>query len=195
MVNLCLFGVYSSIDIKQDKNKFYYKVLFLGNEEEISILYKHSLPKQLRQANANISYMEIESLGHNALDFNLVLYIGMKAGHFRGSSLQMNIISNDSGFDTLKDNSMIKQSEIIEIYRNPTIKEAMSHEIKAQKNVIESILTKYALQKHTEMLANTINISTTKADLHNNLTKKLGKTEGLKVYNAIRPEFSKIKLM
>ena len=193
---------YFLVDYENVQGKGLQGINLLKHTDQVVIFYSKNANKVtmddvqlITKSNANISYTEIESLGHNALDFNLVLYIGMKAGHFKGSSLQMNIISNDSGFDTLKDNYMIKQSEIIEIYRNPTIKEAMSHEIKAQKNVIESILTKYALQKHTEMLANTINISTTKADLHNNLTKKLGKTEGLKVYNAIRPEFSKIKLM
>ena len=83
----------------------------LKHNDEVVIFYSKNANKLsfdemhlISASNAKIKYIEIETLGHNALDFNLVMYIGVITGKFRGTHLDINIVSNDTGFDTLKNN-------------------------------------------------------------------------------------------
>ena len=173
----------------------------LKHNDEVVIFYSKNANKLsfdemhlISASNAKIKYIEIETLGHNALDFNLVMYIGVIIGKFRGTHLDINIVSNDTGFDTLKNNQVFKSSTKYNFYRNGTIRTCDTKGSTKQKDLVEIILTKHALQKHAEISADVVETVTTKAELHNSLIQKLGKVEGLKVYTVIKPEFSKIKV-
>ena len=199
---------YFFIDYENTKNQGLEGIDKLNTKDKVFVFYSKNANKLsfedlkiITASKAEISYIDIKNLGHNALDFNLVYFMGIKTGRFRGKNLKLHIISNDSGYDTLTKNPMI--SENIKISRSCNIKSALTKNdekeeiinLTEQQKVINSILSKNKLQRYTNVVVDSIKLSPTKADLHNNLTKTIGKSVGVQIYRIIRPEFVKIKAL
>lgn len=172
----------------------------LKQNDQVVIFYSKKANKltmeevqKISQANCQIEYIEIEKLGHNALDFNLVYFIGIKSGKFRGTNLYMNIVSKDTGFDTLKDNPILKSLPKVKIERKQTIAGFLGITEQEQEKALEVILTKKALEKYTKRIANLLNLAKSKREFHNELIRSFGSTEGLKIYTEVKSSFSLLK--
>lgn len=50
----------------------------------------------------SVNYVHINGGLKNALDFNLVCYLGILLGSFRGTRIEIYVASNDSGYDSLR---------------------------------------------------------------------------------------------
>ena len=152
---------------------------------------------KIQKAKCKVEYIEIQKLGRNALDFNLVYFIGIKSGKFRGTHLEMNIISKDTGFDTLKENPMLSNLPAnTEIKRYETIENTekkTKNKIEEQAKIIEEILSKKALDKYKDIAINLFKVSTSKKELHNQLVSKLGGPVGREVYAELKSNFSVIE--
>ncbi|WP_286077843.1 PIN domain-containing protein [Thomasclavelia cocleata] len=153
--------------------------------------------QKIQKAKCKVEYIEIQKLGRNALDFNLVYFIGIKSGKFRGTHLEMNIISKDTGFDTLKENPMLSNLPAnTEIKRYETIENTekkTKNKIEEQAKIIEEILSKKALDKYKDIAINLFKVSTSKKELHNQLVSKLGGPVGREVYAELKSNFSVIE--
>ncbi len=70
-------------------------ILYSKNANTVNIHYV----KALMKAKADIEFVLINHLGSNALDFQLCSLLGYHIGRFRGTTLNIYIISNDKGYD------------------------------------------------------------------------------------------------
>lgn len=92
----CLFEVENSI-FKGSDNVivFYRKSLHCKVLKESHIL--------LEECCRHVRYVEITSTTKNALDFNLVAFLGNIIGNFKGRLLELVIVSRDSGYKAISD--------------------------------------------------------------------------------------------
>ena len=58
--------------------------------------------RKIHESIAEIEFIDIKHLGKNALDFQLCTLMGEKIGKFRGKNLELYIVSNDTGYDSVK---------------------------------------------------------------------------------------------
>lgn len=107
----------------------------LTSKDRVMILYSNQANsvkiktiQNLLTSKAKVSFIEITSLGQNALDFQLSALIGSYIGKFRGSKLQIYIISKDKGFDslvrglpTIFEKELSQKKLILSIQRKATI--------------------------------------------------------------------------
>lgn len=107
----------------------------LTSKDRVMILYSNQANsvkiktiQNLLTSKAKVSFIEITSLGQNALDFQLSALIGSYLGKFRGSKLQIYIISKDKGFDslvrglpTIFEKELSQKKLILSIQRKATI--------------------------------------------------------------------------
>lgn len=86
------------------------KGIFKGSDS-IVVFYRKSLHcKVLKDAHnlleeccRHVRYVEITSTSKNALDFNLVAFLGNIIGNFKGKLLELVIVSRDSGYRAIAD--------------------------------------------------------------------------------------------
>ncbi len=164
-------------------------VLFYSkNANKIDI----SMMQKLKKCHAEIDYVQVDRLGHNALDFNLVCYIGTKIGKFKGNSLDIIIISKDSGYDTLfaaqfiPDNVTISRREFI------SAKNITKNTIETINYGISDLLTDKTLKKYAKIAETGISKTKTLTDFHNYLVKEIGTADGSKIYNLLKKTFEKV---
>lgn len=191
---------YYLIDFENVKEEGLKGMEALTSKDCIVIFYSKNANKitinqfqKIQKAKCKVEYIEVQKLGHNALDFNLVYFIGIKSGKFRGTHLEMNIISKDTGFDTLKENPMLENLPTnVEIRRSETIEKSRKKTVKEQEKAIEEILSRKALDKYKDITINLFKISKSKTELHNQLIKTLGEIAGKEVYSEIKTNFKMI---
>ena len=58
---------------------------------------------ELLRSQVSVEFLEVTQLGQNGLDFQLSALLGCLIGGFRGTCLNIYIISKDTGFDVLQD--------------------------------------------------------------------------------------------
>ena len=61
-----------------------------------------SIKENLNHVFKSVDYLYIEEELHNALDFNLVCYIGKILGSFKGKNLELFIVSEDKGYHAIQ---------------------------------------------------------------------------------------------
>lgn len=181
----------------------------LNKHDMVNILYsenadtlKFSTFQNIRKSNAKVECTNINCLGKNALDFQLCVLLGTKIGRFRGSNLNLYIVSKDTGYDSVKDGmaeilkEQMKQRQInLKISRVCTILDAMkkTEEKNEKKDVVSEIVyktlsnTKYQL-KDTDVI-DVLNSKDVKkfSDFHNQCIKKFGNKDGKEIYQLMKP--------
>lgn len=106
-------------------------VEFLKKQDKITIFYgksctmKFDAVENLCKSNAEVEYINNTFISKNSLDFQLVFYMGMKAGKFQGKKLDIYIISKDSGYDSLCKCKEYIDMKGIEISRSTCIGDAI----------------------------------------------------------------------
>lgn len=144
---------------------------------------------------ALVEFVKIDYLGHNALDFNLTMYVGKIIGQFRGKTLEINIISKDAGYDTLKD-APFSYSAKVTIDRHPTILESLpelaDHFGIIKKQIVTEQLTAINMEKYADEATKAVAVAKNKSELHAILFSRY-KSEGSTIYKAIRPKFEQLK--
>lgn len=61
-----------------------------------------SIKENLSHVFSSVDYLSIYEESHNALDFNLVCYIGKILGSFKGKNLELFIVSEDKGYHAIQ---------------------------------------------------------------------------------------------
>ncbi len=166
-------GLNGIADLKaEDRVMIFYSV----NADKITF----SLHKRMNESSANISFWKVD-VGHkNALDFQLVSYLGYLLA--KNDKEEYVIVSNDTGYnsvitfwkkknykvmlvtDLTKQNMLEKQSELL-----INVKQYIDDEEEAK------LVTDYILKYKT------------KQGLNNAIVKVYGTTKGGKLYKAIKP--------
>ena len=129
----------------------------LRKSDQVFILYsknanklKPKMVQNIKKSLAKVSFIEIQYLGSNALDFQLCVLMGMKIGEFSGKTLDIYIVSKDHGYDSVKNGvsdllseTLKKRNISLSISRIQTINEQWDNEkfIKDRKNMITNFIT------------------------------------------------------
>ncbi len=157
---------------KEDKVNIFYSV----NADKITF----ALHKRMNESQATINFLKVD-VGHkNALDFQLVTYLGYLLA--KDDKEEYIIVSNDTGYnsvitfwkkknykvmlvtDLTKQNMVQKQSELLD-----NVKKYIEEDEEAK------LVTEYILKYKT------------KQGLNNAIVKVYGTTKGGKLYKAIKP--------
>lgn len=93
----------------------------LTRSSNLVVFYSERVRSHVDLARANlercfrsIRYVYIVPNVKNALDFNLVCYVGILVGSFRGRSLEIYVVSNDTGYLAISDylNSLVTKFKL-----------------------------------------------------------------------------------
>ncbi len=154
-----------------------------------------SLHSQIVETKAKIIYFEVDTVGKNALDFQLSSYIGYIVGKNsigKNSKNMCYIISNDSGYENVC-NFWRKQG--MRICRIPDISQVKRCE-PITKSEIKEVLNELELEKEDmdfvkKMLIRNmerydITIPQIKSTVHHELIKKFGNERTKVIYSAIK---------
>ncbi len=150
-----------------------------------------SLHNQIIETKAKITYFEVDTVGKNALDFQLASYIGYIVG--KHSKCVCFIISNDAGFENVCNfwrkygikicrTSDISQSRKFDSLKKSEIKSALC-ELELEKEEFEFI--KDMLLEAVERYD--VSIPKIKCDINQQLCKKFGSGRTKAIYSAIKP--------
>ncbi len=150
-----------------------------------------SLHSQIIETKAKITYFEVDTVGKNALDFQLASYIGYIIGQH--SKCVCHIISQDAGFENVCNfwrkygikiclTSDISQSKKFDSLKKSEIKSALS-QLELEKEEVEFI--KDILMKNVERYD--VPIPKIKCDINQELCRKFGSERTKTIYSAIKP--------
>lgn len=160
----------------------------LGADDAVFILYSANadritfdLHERINQSKATITTMKVMAGSKNALDFQLITYLGyMIAGKPEESYY---IVSNDSGFNTVQ-----------KFWKSREIKVELIADIDSQNNeeaqeALEDEMTKLiADSDEAKNVAELIFKYKTKQGINNALVKTYGSKKGGELYQLIRPQ-------
>lgn len=169
---------------------------------------------KINRCAAKIDFIDIKYLGKNALDFQLCALLGTQIGKFRGKTLEIYIVSNDTGYDSMKHgvfemfkNTFLKKGQTLSIRRIPNCAEIIDAEEKKEKTVeiIKKTKTEEEREKwktiidnllkgtHYEKNAPTIvdillqKKNTIPINFHNECCKAFGSEDGREIYLLLKP--------
>lgn len=189
---------YYLIDYENVHKKGLYGIDELEKNDTVIIFYSQnadklpfSLHSQIIETKAKITYFEVDTVGKNALDFQLSSYIGYIVGkHPKSMSY---IVSKDNGYENVcnfwrKQGSKIclipdiSQSRQCEPLKKSDIKDALSElslekeEIEFVKNIIMDNIERYDIP-----------VPKIKCIINQELCKKFGSGRTKTIYSAIKP--------
>ena len=168
-----------------DKNDFVV-IFYSSHADKLSF----SLHTQIIDTKAHISYFEVDSVGQNALDFQLSSYIGYILG--KKSGCDCFIVSNDRGFENVCSfwrSRGIRLRIIPDILRSCKDYTAKKSDIKAALKPLE--LTKEESDFVRELLINIlerddVTLPQLKTILNQSLCKKFGSERTKPIYASIK---------
>ena len=167
--------------------------------------------RKMHECVAEIEFIDIKHLGKNALDFQLCALMGEKIGKFRGKNLELYIVSNDTGYDSVKHGTyemfketFKKKGKTLSIRRICNFTETIDAEDK-KKNAEEK--ARSIVEEKREKLkaivdvalkgSNYTNKATTIVDLlmkktspidfHNKCCQTFGSEDGRNIYLLLKP--------
>ena len=169
----------------------------LRKNDTVIIFYsKHAdtlsfqLHEKLNDTKADITYFDVDTVGKNALDFQLASYIGYIVGKYEGSTCY--IISHDAGFANVC-NFWRKKGVKISIFPDIS-RSATAREVK--KSDIKLILADLGLESEDEnfvknLLIENINrydasLPQIKGSINTELCKRFGSEKTRDIYSAIK---------
>lgn len=100
---------YYLIDLENVPNSLHHiNKKYIPHSSNLVVFYTKPLSERVRGIKGtldgyfrSIRYIKVETGIKNSLDFNLVCYLGMLVGSFRGSILEIYVVSNDSGYSSI----------------------------------------------------------------------------------------------
>ncbi len=159
----------------------------LKESERVIIFYSEnadtmtfSLHKSLNESSADINFIKIEAGTKNALDFQLVSYLGYMIA--QNSKDIFYIVTKDNGYQAVVKFWAKKNCKITLIadLSKRTVEEELSEIRKAVSNALTD-------KKDIELVVGYIEKYKTKLGLNNALVKKFDSTKGGEIYKLIKP--------
>lgn len=212
---------YYFIDFENVKSEGLTGIKSLHKQDKVLVLYSKNankleieLVKDIFTSSCQISFVEIEHLGKNSLDFQLCTLLGYIIGGFRGTKLNLFIVSKDKGYDSVINGipkllqEQLKQKYIkIHIEKIENLKRK-KEETKNSVNIktkttninsqtyenIKNLLKNTEQEKNIGKIIEVVNLVKDEKNLskiHNALTLQF-KEGGKKIYIKIRPELRKL---
>ncbi len=150
-----------------------------------------SLHSQIIETKAKITYFEVDTVGKNALDFQLASYIGYIIGQH--PKCICHVISKDAGFENVCNfwrkygikicrTSDVSQSKKFDSLKKSEIKSALS-QLELEKEDLDFV--KDILTKNVERYD--VPIPKIKCDINQELCKRFGSEKTKTIYSAIKP--------
>jgi len=218
------------VDYENVKNKGLNGISELENNDQVFILYSENANtmtmdtvKKITKSKAKIDYIDIKCLGPNALDFQLCVLMGAKIGKFRGTNLELYIVSEDHGYDSVQNGvtqllskelkkrkiklsidrvkaiSTVKNQEIEKIKQQKILEE--KREKSREKRTKFSSLISAKMNnssKYSSNLDEVLDILTelpslVSCEFHNQCVKKFGNSNGKEIYQLLKKEIPFVK--
>ena len=149
-------------------------ILFYSEQRSTMSVTVH---RRLEETRAKKEYIAVKTGGKNALDFQLVTWLGWLIA--QNSEQDYCIVSNDTGFDAAID---FWQKRQIHVSRSVDLNGV---QIKAVRNRIQELLPQY--KEDSGKILDTINKYKTKQGINNALVKMYGSEKAGVIYKAIKP--------
>lgn len=172
------------IDFENVNNSGFNGIDKLNNNDKIIIFYSENkstisinVHRKLEAVKADKEYIPIKTGGKNALDFQLVSWMGYLIGN--NEKQDFCIVSHDRGFDF-----------VIDFWEKRGIKVTRSADLNGIHIKYARIKIEEALPKHKEdsgFIVDTISRYKTKQGINNALVKKFGSEEAGIIYKTIKP--------
>ena len=142
-----------------------------------------SLHKKINESQAKINYFKVEVGSKNALDFQLVSYLGYLICEDKKDEYV--IVSNDHGFA-----SVIKWWQKRNVRTSLVADLTKQDVLQREKDMFTQVSKAVEDEKDAKLCTEYILKYKTKQGLNNALAKVYGTTKGGKLYNAIKPLIS-----
>ncbi len=146
--------------------------------------------KLLSASKAKIEYIKVNTIGHNALDFQLASYIGYILGRYEGAKCY--IVSNDKGFANVQI-FWFSQGERIKLVPSIGDRKTVSTKRADVERVVEELdLSDEEKQKVTDLVWARLkdgspHLAHVKVGINNDLLHCFGGEKTKAIFNLIRP--------
>ena len=181
----------------------------LKKNDKVYLLYsqnantmKMQIVEKLNKSKADVEFLDIKCLGQNALDFQLCVLMGSQIGHFRGTNLNVFIVSKDHGYDSVKNGvsdllseTLKKRNISLSISRITTINgiNIVKKEEDKRSKFLKIVSPNITNTKYSSKLNDIVNIlvdtpSLTSIIFHNECVKKFGNKSGVEIYRLLKPK-------
>ena len=157
-----------------DKDKVH--IFYCENADRLTF----GLHKRLNEAACKIYYQRVEVGRKNALDFQLVSYLGYLLG--KEEKEEYAIVTTDNGY-----------TSVVQFWQKKTYKVLIVSDLtkknskEVQGDMLKKVLKYVTDKEDAEIIAEYILKYKTKQGFNNALAKKYGTTKGGKLYNSVKP--------
>ena len=172
------------IDFENVSNRGFNGIERVGGKDAIILFYSEqrstisiTVHRKLEETKARKEYLPVKTGGKNALDFQLVTWLGYLIA--QQPDEEYCIVSNDTGFDAAID---FWQKREARISRSVDLNGV---QIKAARTRIQELLPQY--KEDAGKILDTINKYKTKQGINNALVKMYGSEKAGVIYKAIKP--------
>jgi len=158
----------------------------LTGEDEVIIFYSEnrstitiSAHRKLENSEVKKDYLQIKTGGKNALDFQLVSWLGYLIAQSDAKKERFCIVSNDSGFDAVVD---FWKKRDVNVMRSSDLNGVQVVKVTER---IKELLPQY--KEEAGHIQNVINRYKTKQGINNALVKLYGSEKAGTIYKSIKP--------
>lgn len=191
------------VDFENVRSEGLFGIENLTTDDEVFIFYSENagtltfdVHQRIINSSANIYYVEVKTGTKNALDFQLVSYLGYMLRE--KPDIPYRIISKDRGFEVVvkfwQDKGVdLELTQGIEktAQKKPVLKSSAQAEISAEQSdnqdVREFLLKILEDEAEREFVEKCIRELTTKSGINNRIAKKYGTTRAGEIYRLIKP--------
>lgn len=159
----------------------------LLKEDKVIIFYSENadtltfgLHRRINESVADISYIRVEVGCKNALDFQLVSYLGYLVAQYKDEKYF--IVSNDNGFNSVK-KFWHKKKVLVEVSYDLSGQSKVQEEIDLKEQVVKLITNK----EDAQVVMEYIQKYKTKQGINNALVKKYDNQKAGQIYKSIKP--------
>ncbi|MBP1745161.1 MAG: hypothetical protein H6Q58_2139 [Firmicutes bacterium] len=159
----------------------------LMKEDKVIIFYSENadtltfgLHRRINESVADISFIRVEVGCKNALDFQLVSYLGYLVAQYKDEKYF--IISNDNGFTSVK-KFWHKKKVLVEVAYDLSGQSKVQEEIDLKDQVVKIITNK----EDAQVVMEYIQKYKTKQGIYNALVKKYDNQKAGQIYKSIKP--------
>ena len=159
----------------------------LMKEDKVIIFYSENadtltfgLHRRINESVADISFIRVEVGCKNALDFQLVSYLGYLVAQYKDEKYF--IISNDNGFTSVK-KFWHKKKVLVEVAYDLSGQSKVQEEIDLKDQVVKIITNK----EDAQVVMEYIQKYKTKQGINNALVKKYDNQKAGQIYKSIKP--------
>ncbi len=175
------------IDYENVKGEGLNGINSLNEKDKVHIFYSENadrltfgLHKRLNEAKCKIFYQRVEVGSKNALDFQLVSYLGYLLA--KDEKEEYAIVTTDNGYNS-----------VVKFWQKKTYKVIILHDLtgkntkEIQRDMLKKVMKYVSDPEDAEVVTEYILKYKTKQGFNNALAKKYDTTKGGKLYNAVKP--------